>query len=1045
MAYLNRGGALGGKGDFQGAIRDLKRAIELDPKCDEAYCSRGRAHAGLGQLDEALQDLRRAVELAPGRAEYHGHLAGVQYRRGELDEAIESLGEVLRLDPTNVTARGARNGLYLTEGQYDLALADAEEVVRLAPENAKGYLLRGAAFLRKGHYEHANIDTTRAIKLAPTSAVAHYLRGGASKGVGQWDAAIGDFSKAIELGLEDAAVYFCRGDCYFKQHKYGQALTDYNKAVELEPSSPFAHERRAAIWIHRGECDRGLAEIEKAISLNPGDPAAAFAGAPEPASEAALKHGEEQVRKMLGDRPAMGQYGEAADVFYKWAARMFAREHGGKRILWDAAEPPPGPVGMCHSPRADRSGSIRLRSTYDDGPNQGEGWSFEALWMAAVFELYNVKNTEIHERLVARVLAGGLSKDEYVRQMIDNEARAADSTRAFYVHVFLPWAMKHKVPTHPTSWFVAWRSSSDETLLRDRFAGSDYWRHYECEFGLLALCGLMERKEYGEVLKVVSGLPRNELDEEENTWVGRCVTSAMYALSEEDRYEEAIELAEKLASEMQTVEEKRYVGIYKAGCLYRLNRPVAAIDAYSEVIRLDPTDATVWRMRSGVYLSQEKYDLALADAQEAVRLAPENAEGYLQRGTAYGNKRDYEQAQSDATQAIRLAPNSTDGYFLRGQVCMSLGRQGEAIDAFGKAIELGLENPWAHLSRGDCYFNQAKYDEALADYERAIELAPSSPFAYERRGVIWIQQGEWDRGLAEIKKAIRLNPGDPGATFDDAPAPASEAALKHGQEQVRRMLEDRPAMGKHGEAADVLCQWAARMFAREHGQERIFWDGAKPASFCDAASYTPREGRKGSIRVLGKYRHGLRAGEERSFEELWMNAVFELHNVNNADLHARVHERARAGEYSKDEYVRRNIDNEARAAESTRAFYIHVFLPWAMEHEVPTLPTSWFVGWRSYSTDNLLRGRFADTDYWRHYEREYEVLALHALMEKEEYGEVLSVVPGLLKCELGEGDESWVRHCALRAMWALMMEDRYAEAIEFSGKLAEELRAGEGE
>ncbi len=49
--------------DFTGAIKDLSKAIELEPKCADAYCYRGNAKHELQDFKGAVQDLGKAIEL----------------------------------------------------------------------------------------------------------------------------------------------------------------------------------------------------------------------------------------------------------------------------------------------------------------------------------------------------------------------------------------------------------------------------------------------------------------------------------------------------------------------------------------------------------------------------------------------------------------------------------------------------------------------------------------------------------------------------------------------------------------------------------------------------------------------------------------------------------------------------------------------------------------------------------------------------------------------------------------------------------------------
>jgi len=56
--------------DYNGAVKDEARAIELDPKLARAYYLRGVAFGDLGNRVNAVDDLRTAVGLDASLARY---------------------------------------------------------------------------------------------------------------------------------------------------------------------------------------------------------------------------------------------------------------------------------------------------------------------------------------------------------------------------------------------------------------------------------------------------------------------------------------------------------------------------------------------------------------------------------------------------------------------------------------------------------------------------------------------------------------------------------------------------------------------------------------------------------------------------------------------------------------------------------------------------------------------------------------------------------------------------------------------------------------
>ena len=54
-------------GKFDEALKDLNRAVELDPKDEAAYASRGMTYSQMGQWENAVADFNQALKLDPRR------------------------------------------------------------------------------------------------------------------------------------------------------------------------------------------------------------------------------------------------------------------------------------------------------------------------------------------------------------------------------------------------------------------------------------------------------------------------------------------------------------------------------------------------------------------------------------------------------------------------------------------------------------------------------------------------------------------------------------------------------------------------------------------------------------------------------------------------------------------------------------------------------------------------------------------------------------------------------------------------------------------
>jgi protein involved in polysaccharide export with SLBB domain len=151
----------------------------------------------------------------------------------------------------------------------------------------------------------------------------------------------------------------------------------------------------------------------------------------------------------------------------------------GEEVFW-SSDPPSLLPGCSHLPSNEEPGSISVREVCGDGPDPNRKCSFDELWSVAVFELYNIANSEESARLNLQVVDGRLSRDEFATKRFLMELKASEKARSFYVHVFLPLAKQCRIATNPCQWYLPEEPYSQESsaqIWRDR--NRTNWREYE--------------------------------------------------------------------------------------------------------------------------------------------------------------------------------------------------------------------------------------------------------------------------------------------------------------------------------------------------------------------------------------------------------------------------------------------------------------------------------------------------------------------------------------------------------------------------------------
>ena len=219
--------------DYQGAIEDYTRALELDPNSAIACNDRGVAFSSLGDQAAAIADYTKALQLEPNEPAYYFNRGFARFNQKDFRGAIEDYSQVIRLSPEYTDAYFHRAEAYRLLGECQSAVDGYTEVLRANPEDAVSYNNRGLAQYELGNRQLAIEDYSQALRINPDDAVAYFNRGVAHLGNKDFQTAIEDFNEAIRLNNQYAAAYKNRGLIRLEIGDRQLGSQDLQKAAEL--------------------------------------------------------------------------------------------------------------------------------------------------------------------------------------------------------------------------------------------------------------------------------------------------------------------------------------------------------------------------------------------------------------------------------------------------------------------------------------------------------------------------------------------------------------------------------------------------------------------------------------------------------------------------------------------------------------------------------------------------------------------------------------------------------------------------------------------
>jgi tetratricopeptide (TPR) repeat protein len=120
-SYLNSGDEYYGKGEYDLAIKDYTRAINLNKNYGRAYGNRGNAYSAKGEYDLAIEDYNQAISLNTMDADLFNRRGEAYTYKGEFDLAIEDFISAIFLESNDAVLYYNRSTAYSNKGENDLA------------------------------------------------------------------------------------------------------------------------------------------------------------------------------------------------------------------------------------------------------------------------------------------------------------------------------------------------------------------------------------------------------------------------------------------------------------------------------------------------------------------------------------------------------------------------------------------------------------------------------------------------------------------------------------------------------------------------------------------------------------------------------------------------------------------------------------------------------------------------------------------------------------------------------------------------------------
>ncbi len=190
-------------------IADLGEVLRLSPTATN-YSARGRAYWFANEYDRAIADQTRAIQLDPKNASYIFERGRTNMWKKDYIAAIADFSDAIRLSPNSGFYYGQRASAHAARNDFGRAISDYSEAIRLAPNMWDLYRERAGVYVKRAG-------------ATPASRVADL------------NAARSDMDRIIsDSGRVTAADYETRGMIFENLGNRSEAIADYRAALSRD-------------------------------------------------------------------------------------------------------------------------------------------------------------------------------------------------------------------------------------------------------------------------------------------------------------------------------------------------------------------------------------------------------------------------------------------------------------------------------------------------------------------------------------------------------------------------------------------------------------------------------------------------------------------------------------------------------------------------------------------------------------------------------------------------------------------------------------------
>jgi len=249
---------------YDHALSIIEFIITKEPSV-KAYNNRALIYWELEEYDKALEEYTRCIEIDPEYVSPYNRRANLYYELEEYDKALEDYARCIEIDPKFLKAYFNRANLYQNLEEYDKALKEYARCIEIDPKDLIAYNRRAFLYEELEEYDKALEEYARCIEIDPKDLIAYFNRANLYQNLEEYDKALEEYARCIEIDSDKPYIYFFQAKLYHKLQKYDKEKQTYQTAIDIDKEDPEGYYYIGLSYLHDSNYLRALRYFNLAI------------------------------------------------------------------------------------------------------------------------------------------------------------------------------------------------------------------------------------------------------------------------------------------------------------------------------------------------------------------------------------------------------------------------------------------------------------------------------------------------------------------------------------------------------------------------------------------------------------------------------------------------------------------------------------------------------------------------------------------------------------------------------------------------------------